>query len=254
MAEGWGLNNYKLAELQQLAVAGRLQQLDPVDCISAFGGIHAAEYASVLMVSKNLPDQSSLEVGSVLGSYYPDSGEARFINLTTVVELTPDDYDSQRFSHNLWPSLWQPPPHNSIGWDTPNENMLPIADFSSIVHCLAEQVDSLCTVDTLPALQGLVVIVNLVKLAYLLVIFFKLRAQPLITIGDAIASYLTAPDNNLRHCKAIDAKVSVEQREPVAPPPPIWYTSPKRHQWFRGVSVTRWIVTGLLYDIIVDSH
>jgi hypothetical protein len=66
---------------------------------------------------------------------------------------------------------------------------MPPPDFSIVDHCLAQPNTKLCTVDTLPLVQVVVVVLNTIKLACLLVLLLKVTEQRLITLGDAITSF-----------------------------------------------------------------
>src|SRR5437764_7372215 len=61
-------------------------------------------------------------------------------------------------------------------------------------HCLAQAVDSGCTIRINIIVLSVVAACNLIKATCMVVSFFKIDPYPLMTIGDAIASYLTIED------------------------------------------------------------
>lgn len=61
-------------------------------------------------------------------------------------------------------------------------------------YCLAEHFDQRCSVNANLPIIIVVICCNAVKLAIMLMVAFRLRGRPLITMGDAIGSFLDRPD------------------------------------------------------------
>jgi hypothetical protein len=69
------------------------------------------------------------------------------------------------------------------------------ANFASGKYCLAERRASPCSVQIASPFLTVVVLCNLLKLVCIVVMLYKTKNfQPLLSVGDAIASFLYEPD------------------------------------------------------------
>ena len=107
---------------------------------------------------------------------------------------------------------------------------------NKVDHCLSEQVAGICKVQFSTAIAWTVIAFNLSKVILLLGIFFLLREDPLITMGDAVASFLERKDETT-------AGLCLMGRHQIAlwgmPPIPQPYKSITR-RWLDVVSKGRW--------------
>ena len=128
--------------------------------------------------------------------------------------------------------------------------------FAKVDHCLAEAVEPRCTIELIPALLITVIICNVVKgVAFTYLAF--LQFEPLITIGQAIASFLESPDPTTAGLGAHSARDVRGHWISNVHGGTYWSElnqdhlyKPKRQMWFSGASSTRWVLTILAYVYI----
>ena len=65
-----------------------------------------------------------------------------------------------------------------------------------ISHCLAQPTQPQCTVQIFPQLLIIVIVFNALKAIFFIILLMKRNFTPLMTIGDAITSFMTKPDPN----------------------------------------------------------
>ena len=120
--------------------------------------------------------------------------------------------------------------------------------------CLSETVEEHCQVQFSGAIMMLVIICNLCKMLVMGYISWKRPTEPLVTVGDAIASFLDQPDlTTIGNCLA-----GKERFERANPSGPIGCRSLgnwgqvtmrcnlKTSYWFRAVSMKRWTLLSIL--------
>ena len=122
-----------------------------------------------------------------------------------------------------------------------------------IDYCLAEVLPSHCKLEFSVHILTAVILMNFVKSASMFLTMWKQRDPTLVTVGDAISSFLDNPDE-LTRGRCLMGKVDVNTgpmrwkvrdgtRRPNTNPPPITYHAPLRRRWFAAASVKRWITT-----------
>lgn len=125
------------------------------------------------------------------------------------------------------------------------------ADFE-VEFCLSQQTPGHCKLQFSLQLVIVVLFINTLKMILMLYVVFGLHETPLMTIGDAIASFLNNEDSTTKGCCLVskfDIKVNKlrwqcregESNEPLAK---AW--SPRKVPWARAVSRTRWCVCGAM--------
>jgi len=139
-----------------------------------------------------------------------------------------------------------------------------------VQYCFSQQVAEHCKLQFSSAIMIFVILCNFVKLVCMAWIARKRDSEPLITVGDAIASFLDDPDQMTQNAclagKDDFQKTECSGRQPVeiqvpsviqyemVPPPesehpwdvdPIGW-APKRRFWFSAASVERWLICNSL--------
>ena len=107
-----------------------------------------------------------------------------------------------------------------------------------VEYCLSQPVQEKCKVQLSLVIIAVVIICNAIKLCCMLFILWKKQSTPLVTIGDAIESFMLERDPTTRDmCWANKKTFTSQHWEPSARP---WLR--QRHFWFASASVRRWIV------------
>lgn len=119
-----------------------------------------------------------------------------------------------------------------------------------IKYCLSQQVDERCMVQFSIQIMTVIIACNFVKAISMLAVLFSYNEPPLVTIGDAIASFLTSQDmytqdrclTTVNNCRSANVLGFVYTW-----PPSIsrqWDGSPSR--WLHGASEMRWMTCDVL--------
>ena len=96
--------------------------------------------------------------------------------------------------------------------------------FYPIDHCLSRPVEEQCKVQFNMIIMVIVIVCNLIKTTVMGLISWKQPVEPLVTLGDAIASFLDEPD-------------------PTTRPVLRWNSEPL--YWFQAASARRWLLCNL---------
>ncbi len=190
------------------------------DCIVTYGsGISNSKYKDVLLVTT---------ASNATNSF---------------IKADPHKNPRERFySHDLFctyvPRLFcnvEEAANNAQNWEV---------DGCPIDYCLSEEMDERCELQFSLPIMIIVVTCNLVKTSCMILVVFGYggELQPLVTVGDAIASFLNEPDPATKSMCL--AEKSFFQKEGWQAQRMRWW--PKRHRWFRAASLSRWMVCNVL--------
>jgi hypothetical protein len=96
-----------------------------------------------------------------------------------------------------------------------------------------------------------VVIYNLGKMLSILYVAFYIKDDPLMTVGDAVQSFLSRPDKTTRGmCLASKADLMAKSVTITSEPEPKPY-SPKPLQWRTAASNRRWTIFIFLFSAAI---
>ena len=125
---------------------------------------------------------------------------------------------------------------------------------TDVGFCLSETVEEHCQVQFSGAIMVLVIVCNLCKMLVMGYISWKRPTEPLVTVGDAIASFLDQPDlTTIGNCLA--GKGRFERANPSGPiggrslgnwGQVTMRCNLKTSYWFRAVSMKRWTLLSIL--------
>ena len=115
---------------------------------------------------------------------------------------------------------------------------------TSIQYCLSKHVDEHCTLQFSLAIMIIVIICNLIKTICMSIIVWKQDPEPLVTLGDAIASFLDQPDVTTEGKCILDKTQFQDKGSWRLLKPCSW--DPKRVRWFRAASRRRWLLCNTL--------
>ena len=113
-----------------------------------------------------------------------------------------------------------------------------------IDYCLSREWPEQCKVQFSVIILGVVIAANCIKVVCMLATLY-MDIDCLVTIGEAISSFLKAPDRTtIGMCnvnRRTIANTSWKGSSPTATP---WKA--KRHFWFQALSITRWLLCNVL--------
>lgn len=144
------------------------------------------------------------------------------------IPTVPDDNLCQNFQTVQDPRDW------SIG-------QAPTA--TPVQYCLSQPVQEHCKLQFSLAIMIVLISCNLVKAICMGFIAWKRDAEPLVTLGDAIKSFLNQPDPTTEG-NCVVGKSRFETSKVWGRLPSTWAAEPTR--WFRAASIRRWLVCNIL--------
>lgn len=116
-------------------------------------------------------------------------------------------------------------------------------ELSSVAYCLSKRVGEHCKLQCSLTIMIVVIVCNMIKTVCMAMISWKQDPKPLVTLGDAIASFLDRPDvTTKRNC--IAGRTRFEGTRYWGLFLSRWH--PKHLRWFRAASRKRWIVCNLV--------
>ena len=112
-----------------------------------------------------------------------------------------------------------------------------------IQYCLSQPVKGYCTLQFSILIITIVLVCNITKLACMVVLLLRQQAKPLVTLGDAVESFLETPDPSTENmCLADKRKFSAKKPWSATCDP----YEPKKLRWFASASWKRWLTCNIL--------
>lgn len=113
-----------------------------------------------------------------------------------------------------------------------------------VKHCLAQPTPGSCQIGVSPVILGVVLACNLIKIVCLFWTFWKLDIEPLVTLGDAIASFLERPDGSTIGFGPMSADVKQWNERVDQTTGRVWKS--RTRSGFGAASGPRWITCSIL--------
>lgn len=233
------------------------------DCIMNYAHDFITEYRNVIAVVAN----SSAEDGSLLE--------------VAINELPPSGHLSKTYDPFAWicndtetSSKTGVTDRNSVGF-------VPCASMSAqleqlantwwksggydISRCVAEDIEPDCHLHFSPHLMGPVLLMNIIKCLVAFYVAFRMVDKPLVTLGDAIESFVKHPDPSTQGMcllTAQQAERTFTSNANHVEPMPQRYSS-KRERWYKVATKYQWVllfsllavmVAGLLLGIVLGTR
>lgn len=205
-----------LDSLRDLSSNNKLQKKDRKNCILTYGNGLNSMYGNVLMISTTSNATNSYLVSFL--SIGPSPTKTR--------SSTPDWFHDNRTVEDA--------ANNARDWK--------VYEYP-IDYCLSQELDEKCMLQFSLPIMLTVIICNLIKtICMILVLLLMKGSQPLVIVGDAIASFLNEPDFTTKNICLAD-KYFFRKKD--------WQTKTmtwrlERLCWFRAASLTRWLVCNVL--------
>ena len=205
--------------------AHQYERLEPQDCIRAYGVDFISDRRHVVVVT-NVQDPPNALLGTLDWSYNViQNSWVCGTNATDDLLLHPvsiDDFDC------------------SVQWALATPPMT-IAGHT-VRYCLSQKVPDICRLQFSLPIMLVVILCNIAKLVCILLTLMKTDAT-LITMGDAIASFLTRPDPLTQDMGSLTMQ-DIAGDWPSQPQPRSWVY--KRYFRWQSVGVWRWVATNVV--------
>ena len=121
-----------------------------------------------------------------------------------------------------------------------------------IDYCLSQLVPPHCKLQFSLTILGVVIAMNFCKCVSMFWTVFWQKSTTLVTVGDALASFLDSPDAHTQG-RCLTGKFDIDKgplqwqlkdsKSPNTQPPAIAYHTPIRRRWFAAASTKRWIIS-----------
>jgi hypothetical protein len=176
------------------------------ECLFAYGTPFIKDRSNVVLVTNVTTAQASGTNSSVLLSMFFDPGPEDYsYSLFYETEEGQDDDDSE--IHYLEPYI---EPNGMVPYlqELGNPDIFATAQ---VKYCLTQPAPGECTVELYQPLLGVVILANLFKCVCLVGLLMGSSAiTPLVTVGDAIESFLARPDRYTQKGRAV-SRVYIER-------------------------------------------
>ncbi|KAK0111543.1 hypothetical protein ONS95_001896 [Cadophora gregata] len=241
------LNNNTLLELRSAMTS--FERLSPSDCVKAYGVQVPVGRRDLVIVTK--APSYPVELGSFDNHdlHYNDP------NVTnSALLLTSSEYGNWIYGSNSYDWIC------TLGDDcsTASSSFLTSLtqqwhfNFHSgeeIQYCLSEVVPEMCEFTVNVAILAVVIVLGVSKLICMVYTIRTMHYAPLITIGDAVSSFLAEPDANTAGMCTWSKKDFVAGNWNAEPR--MWTS--RRQRRFSALSVKRWIFCNSLYLITLGT-
>ncbi|KAF1994291.1 hypothetical protein P154DRAFT_549157 [Amniculicola lignicola CBS 123094] len=241
--------SYEGFVLHDQAKNGSLDRLENLDCIKAYSTLIQSSRRNLLLVVDNDKDAiaaSNHSIDTYLhGNFYFDAGEAKEYTYANglydwICSSGPSDLEKHFTTKECAKHVGE------VKKDAANWHV----SGYPVQYCLSEPITSVCKLHILLPIGWLVTVLNLIKAGLIWYTVVKIKEDPLITMGDAVASFLerndpTTKDMCLLTLKDIKKRSAWPNFSP--PRPKAW--SDTQYRWKDVVSKTRRITTLLMFLI-----
>lgn len=230
----------------------RWQRLEKKDCIKQYGTDFVSTRGDVLVVSSSLND--SFSVGWVASAIptQPSSPESSY---QWICYSYPETYPPRAGSCVDVNYVLQ----RAEDWKI--RNYVPSTTTSSLYsnyfeenqdiqvdYCLSQPAEERCKLQFSLSIMVIVIMCNFIKLVCMSVMQRQHRSPPLVTLGDALSSFLDDPDSTTQ--ESCLASRDHFQKQKWGKDDIKW--DPKRSYWFTAASAKRWLVCNLLLSASIS--
>ncbi|KAH7071546.1 hypothetical protein BKA63DRAFT_535404 [Paraphoma chrysanthemicola] len=266
------LDDYRIDLTEQLVLRNgttslRYRNISTTTCFNLYNNMYISDVGNVYLV-QDLPTvwrntaKWTLVRNETSGSFTWSSNASYTYRTADLRNETTDSrfpfYSSPTQGSSI-PNPWMCSSHSLsyCGSDVPQSKSEWKPYDSTVSHCVIEQVETThCKLQFSLPIAVTVILSNLVKAVCMAITLFVFKDHAaLVTVGDAVASYLERPDDETtnrclysRHEVEADwnRKDSNGDRAPRVQPKTMKY-KPKRRLWAMGASQERWIWTYATY-------
>lgn len=217
-------------------------KIENKNCVEIYTAPIISSYSDVLLISSGLKASDLTVANSLLWSG-PDVESSLikeevpgtiFCEVPVLTCIDGNDIDPRNLSFNASDVLY---------YDTVDHVNGTITGLPFIDYCLSKRAGEDCKLQFSLTIMVVVIICNLIKTICMSIIVWKQDPEPLVTLGDAIASFLDRPDVSTEgNCAA--GKTRFEDSRSWGPLLSGWGL--KQLRWFRSASRRRWLASNIL--------
>ena len=223
--------------LQYFQNASKWQKLDNRDCIKAYGQDFVSAHGDLLVISPTVNATETIVV--LMDGFDNGLGDTSWL-CGGMSQMT--EFDSYNCPVNA--VLGQ-----AANWTLIDETTT--GQTYPVQYCLSQPVEEECRIQVSLVILGIVIACNATKALCMLLAIRHQKSQPLVTLGDAIESFLQEPDPTTEGmCLAGKANFNSAWHESSSNSS-AWTNKPiewsnGRHWWFSSASLKRWLVCNIL--------
>ncbi|KAE8381623.1 hypothetical protein BDV26DRAFT_301230 [Aspergillus bertholletiae] len=222
---------FSFSRMLDKGLHNELYHLDNSDCMSAYATNFQSEYGSVLLLTDD---------------FHPNDTDFDF--LTTQVVSTPvrgnNPYAWMCCTDTLYFCDPQMLCRDQLSEVRAHANNWIVGGYR-VKSCLAEKIAGKCKLEYSLPLAIIVIVFNVVKAIIICAVALTMRDLPILTTGDAVASFLKTPETRNRdHC--LMSKALVKNPTSTALP---YNAKPQR--WATAVSLVRWTICIICFIIAI---
>ena len=199
------------------------QNMTNSQCLKEYGQEFVSTHGNLLAVSHALNDSNSIKY---IDSGWPKSDRSAY---SWMCNDYPDALYGQNSSQCRLSDILKVADNWTIGSDL-------------VDYCLSLRMEENCRLQFSLAILILVIICNFVKAACMTLMVYQHDPEPLVTLGDAIASFLNEPDLATQGI-CIATKNDFRKSHWTAAAN-TW--QPRQLRWFKNASLKRWLVCNSL--------
>ncbi|KAL4972308.1 hypothetical protein BDW66DRAFT_164259 [Aspergillus desertorum] len=240
-----GNRDVSATRLLASAQAGNLTPMTPQECISAYGTSWQSKYGSLVLISDAFN-------GSMSAIHLVERQLAPWVG----------NNEDDPFGWICADKRHAPTPDHRckyyLGDVRAKADSTWVVKGYRVEYCLVETAAEKCTLEFSLPLASVVIATNLVKAVLIILASLILESTQLLTVGDAVASFLRAPDELTRERCLLTSDMIVKERrtmllaayrsypdqqEPALEPEedlPIKYSAERKRRW-SSVSAARWV-------------
>lgn len=178
-----------LQNLHQKAYEGRLERLENLDCMNAYARLIQSERRSLFLVFRDddFPAQIPITFSEVSPVFW--SWSVHFSDPVSYSWITPppfkEKFEKLKSSPANWTVNYCEGPLCEDEWNASGP----------IQYCLSERIKPQCQIRWSMEIAIVVVLLNFLKGLLMFYTVFGIKEEPLLTMGDAVASFLNTKDS-----------------------------------------------------------
>ena len=182
-------------QLYAMALAGRLERLENLDCITAYGEDFQGSRSNLVLI-----DDSDVPSSSTQSGRYNFMGGGAVVQASDswlCADMRKQDQARSGQARSGYcaaylPELKAKPSEWTVGG-------------ARVEYCLSQPTGRICRLYFSPTIAGTVIGMNALKAVAMGLVLYVLKDTPLLNLGDAVASFLDAPDETTE-CMGVVSK------------------------------------------------